>query len=245
MYRASSHYESRVPRNSRTRFRSCTSDSLHLHFPMAAKKKAAVATPTPAVPVAQAQAHAKGPSWSQAANKQTVLSFLLIFGFLFLPRTPDYLFGAGQDAARHVQRASADRPEHPFLTPITNDALATTWWQLAGVVVVMVWWGQWLKTQWQMMVTAQKTSGMQQALDKQNQGKNDLLVSGSSAGRTGSSWQSPGCCVRTRHCGHRIDTNLPAPDALRRTRQIVSSQASANLCRVDRSRITPVSTCIL
>lgn len=67
-------------------------------------------------------------------------SALLVASLLFLPRSTK--------GARLLQRSSADRPEHPFLTPLTADPLRTMAWHVVGLAVCMTWWGQHLRTWW-------------------------------------------------------------------------------------------------
>ncbi|WVQ95316.1 hypothetical protein IAU59_002411 [Kwoniella sp. CBS 9459] len=76
------------------------------------------------------------------------LSTLLILSFVFLPHsTPYVLLKLGADshdkshARVHVQSSSADRPEHPFLTPITSQPAVTMLWDVLGMTVCMAWWG--------------------------------------------------------------------------------------------------------
>ncbi|RSH86998.1 hypothetical protein EHS25_003486 [Saitozyma podzolica] len=65
-------------------------------------------------------------------------SALLIASFLFLPRSTK--------GTRLSQRSSADRPEHPFLTPLTANPLRTMAWHVVGLAVCVTWWGQHLRT---------------------------------------------------------------------------------------------------
>ncbi|GFZ51415.1 hypothetical protein JCM24511_09177 [Saitozyma sp. JCM 24511] len=67
-------------------------------------------------------------------------SALLVASLLFLPRSTK--------GARLLQRSSADRPEHPFLTPLTADPLRTMAWHVVGLAVCMTWWAQHLRTWW-------------------------------------------------------------------------------------------------
>ena len=75
----------------------------------------------------------------------TSQSCLLIASLLYLPRSSSWLFGP---AERQPQRSSADRPEHPFLTPLTADPLSTMMCVVGGTFVIMVWWGQHMRTWW-------------------------------------------------------------------------------------------------
>lgn len=78
-------------------------------------------------------------------SKQSLLALLLLFSFFYLPRSPAY-FSSQQSPP--IQRSSADRPEHPFLTPVTADPLGSSLWQLTGVIFSMFWWGDWLRELW-------------------------------------------------------------------------------------------------
>lgn len=64
------------------------------------------------------------------------LSLLLGACLVLLPRSSTYFY-----ASEPVQRSSTDRPEHPFLTPITANVPATLGWELVGLVITMAWWG--------------------------------------------------------------------------------------------------------
>ncbi|KAL7422977.1 Glycosylphosphatidylinositol (GPI) anchor assembly protein [Cryptotrichosporon argae] len=63
------------------------------------------------------------------------LSLLLTSVVVFLPRSTAYLTSAAP-----VQRASADRPEPAFLTPLTASPAATAAWVAGGTAVVVGWW---------------------------------------------------------------------------------------------------------
>lgn len=65
---------------------------------------------------------------------------LLFASFVFLPRSGL----KGSTAAS--QRISLDRPEHPFLTPITYSPIRTMLFYLLGAVVCAMLWGQHLRT---------------------------------------------------------------------------------------------------
>ena len=72
------------------------------------------------------------------------LAFLLTTNIAFLPRSNSYF----QHVAPLAQRSSADRPEHPFLTPLTSNPLGTILWWLLGDGIVMSWWGTTLRRWW-------------------------------------------------------------------------------------------------
>ena len=69
---------------------------------------------------------------SHQVVQQTALSGLLLASFLLLPR-----FGSSST----VQTTSADRPEHPFLTPLTANAGKTMMWAAFGSAASMAAWG--------------------------------------------------------------------------------------------------------
>ncbi len=69
------------------------------------------------------------------------LALLLGSCIAFLPRSTEYFMTGGQ-------RTSADRPEHPLLTPITAHPAATAAWCAAGVAVTMGWWGARMARWW-------------------------------------------------------------------------------------------------
>ncbi|ORY31309.1 GPI biosynthesis protein family Pig-F-domain-containing protein [Naematelia encephala] len=67
------------------------------------------------------------------------LSCLLIGSLLFLPRSSRWF---ANDSIVKIRASSLDRPEHPFLAPLTNDPLRTMSWYILGELVIMMWWGQ-------------------------------------------------------------------------------------------------------
>ena len=71
------------------------------------------------------------------------LTFLLSSCILFLPRSTSFFTKTALS-----QRSSADRPEHPFLTPLTSDPLMTMFWDVIGTTVVMCWWGTKFRGWW-------------------------------------------------------------------------------------------------
>ncbi|CAK9786876.1 hypothetical protein CC85DRAFT_289461 [Cutaneotrichosporon oleaginosum] len=71
------------------------------------------------------------------------LALLLGACIAILPRSTDYFL-----MTPHTQSASADRPEHPFLTPITAHPAASAAWCAAGVATTMVWWGNKVARWW-------------------------------------------------------------------------------------------------
>ena len=73
------------------------------------------------------------------ASNLAFLTFLLTSTTVFLPRS---------SKSGLAQRSSADRPEHPFLTPLTADPLRTMVLEVGGVGVVMAWWGTRMRGWW-------------------------------------------------------------------------------------------------
>ncbi|KAJ3995388.1 GPI biosynthesis protein family Pig-F-domain-containing protein [Lentinula boryana] len=73
-----------------------------------------------------------------------VNSSLMVFVGLFLPRGT-VLFDAAQSGATK-QVTSRDRPQHPFLEPITANPVSTIAYICLGVIVLQAWWSAWLRT---------------------------------------------------------------------------------------------------
>jgi len=69
---------------------------------------------------------------------------LLAFTALFLPRTT-FLF---QLPPGPSQMTSRDRPQHPFLEPLTINPVSTLACICAGGVVLQGWWGGWVRGWW-------------------------------------------------------------------------------------------------
>ena len=67
------------------------------------------------------------------------LTLLLITSFIFLPHSTSWLVNTPIANAQH---SSADRPEHPLLTIYTSNPLITMIWDIVGIWVIMIWWGQ-------------------------------------------------------------------------------------------------------
>ncbi len=63
-------------------------------------------------------------------------ALLLGFTALYLPRSTDYIMGEGY---LPPPSSSLDRPQYPFLDPITASPVATMLWLCAGVGVVIPW----------------------------------------------------------------------------------------------------------
>lgn len=76
-------------------------------------------------------------------------SLLLIFTALFIPRTSLLV------APLPAQASSQDKPQHPFLHPITADPALTLAWLCAGVLTCQIWWASWLRMWWREYETEQ------------------------------------------------------------------------------------------
>ncbi|BEI83926.1 hypothetical protein CcaverHIS002_0405300 [Cutaneotrichosporon cavernicola] len=72
------------------------------------------------------------------------LALLLGSCIVVLPRSTDYFYPGGH----HSQSTSSDRPEHPWLTPITAHPAGTAAWCAAGVAITMMWWGAKMARWW-------------------------------------------------------------------------------------------------
>jgi GPI ethanolamine phosphate transferase 2/3 subunit F len=80
-----------------------------------------------------------------------IYSTLLVYSAIFLPQTT-FLPGLrplwttlGIEIGAPTQTRSADRPEHPFLTPLTLHPALTLMWLCVGVGIVQAWWGGWVR----------------------------------------------------------------------------------------------------
>jgi len=78
-----------------------------------------------------------------------LLSSFLLFSFGFLPQSDAFWRSPSSEATgAHKQTVSADRPEHPFLTPITSDPFKTMIFEVIGASFCMVWWSGHLRSWW-------------------------------------------------------------------------------------------------
>ncbi|GAV98927.1 phosphatidylinositol-glycan biosynthesis class f [Lentinula edodes] len=75
-----------------------------------------------------------------------VNSSLMVFVGLFLPRSTTLFDGAKSNAS--TQATSRDRPQHPFLEPITANPVSTLVYVCLGVIVLQAWWSAWLRDWW-------------------------------------------------------------------------------------------------
>lgn len=97
-------------------------------------------------PAQSARAAAKG-SFRLAPYFQSLsyLTLLLGAGVVALPRSSDFFATSG---APQEQRSSRDRPEHPWLTPITSNPTHTLAWEVAGLVLTIGWWSRKMAAWW-------------------------------------------------------------------------------------------------
>lgn len=75
------------------------------------------------------------------------LSLLLSACVVVLPQSTAYFYPHALEV-QLARRSSADRPEHPWLTPFTASAAGTVAWVAAGVAITMVWWGGKVGSYW-------------------------------------------------------------------------------------------------
>jgi phosphatidylinositol glycan class F len=71
-----------------------------------------------------------------------VQTVLLGFVALYLPRSTFLLTEIPEQAS------SKDRPQHPFLKPLTADPVITLGWLCLGAIIVQVWWAENLRSLW-------------------------------------------------------------------------------------------------
>jgi hypothetical protein len=90
-----------------------------------------------------------------------LLSTFLLFSFGFLPQSEAFWRRPSQgDDAINKQVISADRPEHPFLTPITSDPIKTMVLEVIGVSFCMVWWSGHLRSWWRLAKSMEKKASV-------------------------------------------------------------------------------------
>jgi len=77
--------------------------------------------------------------YSSLVGTQTVL---LLFTAFFLPRSTMTLLGP---AYLPLQKSSVDRPQHPFLEPLTASPSLTLAWMCSGVAAIMPWWAGYMR----------------------------------------------------------------------------------------------------
>ena len=69
---------------------------------------------------------------------------LLVFTALFLPRTT-FLFEFTRPSPDEAFITSRDKPQHPFLVPLTLSPISTLMCICSGAVVLQAWWGGWVR----------------------------------------------------------------------------------------------------
>lgn len=72
---------------------------------------------------------------------------LLVFVGLFLPRSTTF-FDMAKSTIPPIQATSRDRPQHPFLEPLTANPVATLVYICLGVTVLQAWWSGWVRYWW-------------------------------------------------------------------------------------------------
>ncbi|KAJ7201102.1 GPI biosynthesis protein family Pig-F-domain-containing protein, partial [Mycena pura] len=101
-------------------------------------------TPPPATVPPAASGYFPFATYTAAVGVHTTLH---LFSALFLPRTPRVAELLAPDADPS-QLTSRDRPQHPFLEPLTRSPAASLVCACAGAAVLQAWWGGWVRTWW-------------------------------------------------------------------------------------------------
>ncbi|KZT43307.1 hypothetical protein SISSUDRAFT_1057719 [Sistotremastrum suecicum HHB10207 ss-3] len=70
-------------------------------------------------------------------------TLLMGFNILFLPRTS--LVISPLTSLLPPPSSSLDKPQHPFLDPLTANPILTTAWWTIGAVIICGWWAGWMK----------------------------------------------------------------------------------------------------
>ncbi|KAG8982602.1 hypothetical protein FRB94_013282 [Tulasnella sp. JGI-2019a] len=68
---------------------------------------------------------------------------LLLFTAFYLPRSTTALLGT--DFIQNAQHTSLDRPQHPFLEPLTASPTLTLIWLCGGVAAIVFWWAGYMR----------------------------------------------------------------------------------------------------
>lgn len=76
---------------------------------------------------------------------------LLLFSGLFLPRTT-FLRDIAGVQIDPTQHSSLDRPQHPFLEPLTSSPLSTLVYICVGATVLQGWWAGYVRDWWSLSV---------------------------------------------------------------------------------------------
>lgn len=76
---------------------------------------------------------------------------LLTFNALFLPRTT-FLQELTNIPIDLAQLSSLDRPQHPFLDPLTLSPLTTTLYICFGAAILQSWWAGYIREWWSLIL---------------------------------------------------------------------------------------------
>jgi len=79
------------------------------------------------------------------ASTVGIQSSLLLFAALFLPRTSLLYFGSANEFPFAQPASSLDRPQSPFIEPLTASPVLTLAWICAGVAAIALWWATWMR----------------------------------------------------------------------------------------------------
>ena len=72
---------------------------------------------------------------------------LWVFVAFYLPRTTFLVDLAGLERGES-QVSSRDRPQHPFLTPLTASPASTLLYICIGGIILQSWWAEWMRDWW-------------------------------------------------------------------------------------------------
>ncbi|KAF8622392.1 hypothetical protein AX15_007046 [Amanita polypyramis BW_CC] len=124
------------------------------------KGKTAVAAPTDNDAKEEKRAVLNAPDalpFTQYTSALAVHTTLLSFIAFFLPRTA-FLSDLTRPIWDAAKQSSQDKPQHPFLDALTLSPVSTVAWICAGVVLVQVWWGGWVRA-WYIGIVVQNQGG--------------------------------------------------------------------------------------
>ena len=85
-------------------------------------------------------------SFFQYASTLGVHTSLLLFTVLFLPKTSLFYYASPSQFPLAQSASSRDRPQPPFLEPLTASPTLTLGWICVGVCILVVWWGGWVRS---------------------------------------------------------------------------------------------------
>lgn len=72
---------------------------------------------------------------------------LWVFVAFYLPRTT-FLADLASLELGESQISSRDRPQHPFLAPLTANPASTLLYICAGGIILQSWWAEWMRNWW-------------------------------------------------------------------------------------------------